>query len=118
MTETYHKPMKRHDTGEPVRLRVISETDGQPVPLTGVNASFHMYKVENDGSTTELVNAAASIEYPSTAGIVRYDWQVGDTTEIGLHLAEFELVFPTGEKEHYPREGYIEIAIELDLDDA
>lgn len=117
MTDSYLKPMKRHDTGEPIRVQITSQANGEPVDLTGVSGSFHMYQVNDDGSMTELVNAPASVESPTTEGIVRYDWQVGDTTVVGLHLAEFELIFQGSRKESYPREGYIDVSIEPDLDD-
>lgn len=115
MTDTYRKHYKRYDTGEPLRVKIISETNGQPVDLAGVNGTFHMYQVNDDGTLTELVNGPALLEDPATSGVVRYDWQTNDLDVIGLHLAEFNLVFPGPRVERYPRVGYIEVLVDLNL---
>ena len=77
---------------------------------------YLMYQVNDDGTTTELVNAEAYAETPAISGIVRYDWTSGDTATTGSHLSEFEIEFTDGHKETFPTRGYIEIDIESDLD--
>lgn len=116
----YLKKLKRHDTGEPVRIQVINKSNSQPQDLDNVTAKFIMYQINDDGTKTELVNSAATVETPTTDGYVRYDWSDGDTDEVGTHVAEFELIFTAdnNRKETYPRTGYIYVEIEEDLDNA
>ena len=116
--QQHYKQIKRNDTGPPIRAQIISDTDSNAVDLSGASVSFHMYQVNDDGTQTELVNAAAVIETPATDGYVRYDWSSGDTETLGTHLAEFEVTYSGGSKETYPRSGYINIRIEADLDNA
>jgi hypothetical protein len=99
---------------------VVSSSNGNAVDLTDVDATFIMYDVDEDGTKSELVNAAATVETPATDGYVNYAWQAGDTTEIGTHLAAFELVFTAegNRKETYPSSGWILIEIQPDLENA
>ena len=111
--------MKRYDTGEPVRAVILSSVDGRPVDLTGVGVLFCMYQVDDvTGALVELVKDSGGVEIPETDGVVRYNWKAGDTDVVGNHLASFELTYQSGEKETYPRGGYMEIRIEEDLENS
>ena len=117
MTTNFVRTMKRHDTGEPVRIKIISDNTGDPVDLSGAAARFMLYQTDDDGLQVELVNELATIELPATEGVLRYDWATGDTDITGQHRGSFEVVFAAGNKETYPRKGYLEINIEPDLED-
>ncbi len=114
MADNYQRTLKQHDTGEPVLIQICSEATGKPLDVTGATGSFLMYAVDG----TELVNAPLLVQLPTTAGIIRYDWQAGDTDLIGRHRALFELTFAGATlRESYPREGYMWFTIEEALNE-
>jgi hypothetical protein len=110
--------MKRNDTGPPIKGKLVN--NGAAVDLTGVTVTFNMYKVNDDGTTTQIVSSAATVETPVANGKFYYDWQVGDTTDVGNHLASFELIFTAdnNRKETYPNDGWIEVRITPDLENS
>lgn len=115
---SYIKHMKRNDTGPNIKGKLLQ--NGIAVDLTGVTVTFNMYKINDDGTTTQIVNSAGVVETPATDGKFYYDWQVGDTTLVGNHLAAFELIFTAdnNRKETYPNNGWIEVIIMPDLEDS
>lgn len=119
MSTTYERTMKRHDTGPPVRGRIINKSNGQPEDMTGGSVLFLMYSIDPvTGELTEVVNAAGVVESPGADGRVRYDWSAGDTdVDPARYLALFEATTAAGRKESYPTEGYMHINIEEDLND-
>jgi hypothetical protein len=94
-------------------MTVTKKSDGTPLDLSGATAIFLMY--DSDG--TEIVNASAAIEAPTTDGILRYDWQAGDTDISGEFKAEFEVDYGAGDKITIPNQGYLIVRIYDDLDD-
>lgn len=95
--------IKRHDTSPSVEA-VLTGKDG-PVNLTGATVYFYM---------SNIISAQATIA-DATAGVVRYDWQTGDTTKLGYHLAEWEVIYSDGKKETFPNDGYSTVKISADL---
>ncbi len=116
----FDRRMKRNDTGQPVRGSLTSKSTGLAVDLTNVSITFVMYLINDDGTTTEIVNASATVDTPASNGTWQYNWQVGDTEDVGTHLASFQLIFADegDRKETYPQSGWINIEIEPDLEDA
>lgn len=116
----YFRSMKRNDTGPPVKAHLVSKASGSDVDLTSVTITFVMYSINDDGTKTELVNAAATPSATPTDGTFEYDWQTGDTSVIGTHQAAFQLIFTaeSNRKETYPASGWINIEIQPDLEDA
>jgi len=101
--DSYRHRMKQNDLEPSVRRRLVSKETGNPISLVGATAKFLM---ANSYGTLK-VNAAAVIESPATAGIVRYDWTSGDTSEAGTFEAEFQITFPGGRNYSMPNDGYI-----------
>lgn len=116
----YFKSMKRNDTGPPLKGHLISKSSGNNVDLTNVTITFIMYKINDDGTKTALVNAPATVSATPTDGTFEYDWQTGDTDVEGTHQAAFQLIFTSenNRKETYPASGWINIEIQPDLEDA
>ena len=106
--------LKRHDRRPVLRMTVTKVSDGTPLDFSGATAKFLMY----DMSGVEKVNAVAAIESPTTGGVLRYDWQTGDTDTEGEYHAEFEVDYGGGDKLTIPNNGYLVIKIYEDLDDA
>ena len=111
------KYIKQYDRGSPVRGALTSAEDGQPVDLTNATIKFLMMQINDDGTTSELVNADAVIESPATAGGFRYDWSDGDTDETGNHPSAFQITFhdDNNRRESFPSSGWLYIIIEPDI---
>lgn len=112
MTQTF--TIKRHDRAPSVSF-VVTDVEGFPLDLTAfTTVKFLMRK---RGATLLTVERAATFD-DKPGGIVRYDWQPGDTAEAGTYFAEFELQDADGRKQTAPARGLIRIDIAGDLDNA
>lgn len=111
------KKMKQYDLGTDLRGQILSENNGQPMDLTNATVKFVMRQINDDGTTTELVNSDAVIESPPTDGSFRYEWIDGDTDVAGTHIGSFKFVFhdDNNRLETYPKQGWIYVSIEPDL---
>lgn len=117
MAQNYERTMKQGDTGEPVRVHVVNDSNGQEPDWSSASVTFKLLSIDPDtGALTEVINAPASVELPTdTSGTLVYVWQPGDTDALlGRYMATFRVDDPTLGIEHYPREGYIWITIEQD----
>lgn len=94
------KTIKQGDLGDPIRAQITDS--GVPVDLTNAqDVNFEM---------GGLVDGDVVIESLQD-GIVRYEWQEGDTDVAGLFRAQFEVTLESGKPVTYPEEGYIEVLI-------
>ena len=91
--------MKRGDTGALLRREIEDQGTGLPMDLTGASVKFIM---KSEDFSTELINVAASIEDPPSSGVVRYDWQTGDTDTVGIFPSEFQVTKLSGEIVSFP----------------
>jgi hypothetical protein len=103
--------IKQNDTSPAIRA-VLKDGDGVPINLDGATVRFHMRPI---GETTVTVDAAASVVSPSSAGIVEYSWDAGDTDAIGSFKAEFEVTYSDNTIETFPNNGYISVVITGEL---
>lgn len=106
--------MKRHDRRPVLRMTVTKQSDGSALDFTGATAKFLMY----DSEGVEKVNAVAAIEAPPTSGILRYDWQAGDTDTEGEYKAEFEVDYGGGDKLTIPNADFLFVKIYEDLNNS
>ena len=104
--------MKAHDRLPSIQATLTS--GGTPVDLTGATVNFIMVPTKG---TTPMVDAAAVI-VNATSGVVRYDWQTGDTATPGTYQAEWQITFSDGRKQTAPTLTYHSISILADLDNA
>ena len=75
----------------------LRNPDNSPVVLTAATVTFTMLqkgKVLINGKAAAIVNASA--------GLVRYDWQAGDTQVFGSCTAYFTVTSPTITRQTYP----------------
>ncbi len=114
MGQNYTATMKQGDLGPSIRAHIVNDSDRQSPDLTGAVVTFKLLSVDPDtGELVEVFEKAAAVELPTTTGgIVRYDWEAGDTDATGLYRALFKVVLPGGNPEHYPDHGYMWITIE------
>lgn len=102
--------IKRNDTS-PVIQTTLTDPLGNAIDLTGATVRFHMKKYRA---------SVAKIDQPVTivdedAGVVRYQWQSGDTDTVGSYQAEFEVSFIDGTVETFPNADFIQIDVIYDL---
>jgi hypothetical protein len=90
--------IKAGDTGPSIRRTLVDADTGLPVDLTDAVALF----VATDLNKSAAFEGWATIESPSTSGIVRYDFTEDDTETAGGYLAEFQITFPEGQTITYP----------------
>jgi hypothetical protein len=91
--------IKRNDTSPVLDARLTSETL-TAVQLLGATVVFNM---RNNVSGAVVINRAPVTVVDANAGLVRYEWDEGDTSQVGQHVAEFEVTFADGRVETFPK---------------
>jgi len=80
----------------PLAKRAVALEEGGRVVATGLT----------------VVDAAATVVAPASAGTVRYDWQAGDTAVPGRYQARFRADFGGGQVQSFPNaEDFIDVLI-------
>lgn len=102
--------IKENDTTPSIRA-TLQNGSGDPVDLLDATVRFHMRAI---GSTTATIDANATVMNAS-GGIVQYNWQAGDTADVGSYQAEFEVSYSNGTVETFPSSGYIRVEITDDI---
>lgn len=97
-------------------LRLLVKTeDGSAFDLTGAaGVTFIMY----DSAGTEVISSVATIESPSTTGVLSHAWAAGETDVSGEFRAEFDVDYGGGETLTIPVRGNILVRIYDDLNNA
>lgn len=88
--------IKQSDTSPSIQA-TLQDSDGNAVNINGASVRFHM----------KAVGGAVVIDQPMTivnaaGGIVRYDWQTGDTDTPGTYYVEFEVTYSDNTIETFP----------------
>ena len=104
---------KRNDT-KPLELQLF-DTDGVGAILTGGSAVFTM--TGPNGQSAKKVNRGTVTLVTAGTGVIRYDWQSGETDTSGDFKGEVEVTYSDGTIETFPKEGAIFIRIHPDLDE-
>ena len=92
--------IKQNDTS-PSLSATLTDYNGNAVNLTGASAKMHM----KDQGGTLKVNAAMTVT-DADAGIIKYDWQSGDTDTVGSYNVEFQVTYSDSSIETFPNHGY------------
>jgi len=101
--------IKQNDTAPPLEAQLI-DADGNPINLDMCGVKFHM----KDGYGKVNINRPATI-VDAAQGLVRVDWQDGDTSIAGIMKCEFEVTFTDGKVLTVPNDGYFLIHIFVEL---
>lgn len=99
--------IKENDTS-PSWSATLTEAAGN---LSGSSVKLIMRKL---GASSAKVDASATI-VDADAGIVRYDWQAGDTDTPGVYRAEWEVTYSDSSVESFPNGTFFLVSIEADL---
>ena len=89
-------------------------TDARGRARTMANALAIKFHMSTEQGTSIITNGAGAV-VNATKGIVKYDWQAGDTANTGMHNAEFEVEYINGTSETFPNTGYIKVIIKDEL---
>jgi len=98
--------LKKSDTAPEIET-TLEDGSGSPIKLTAVSVEFRMYEPRN-GDT--VVDEDATI-HDAEDGVVRYNWQDGDTDTAGRYRAEFVVTDTDDSVETFPNAGYHDIII-------
>ena len=114
MAQNYTATLKQGDLGPAIRAHIINDSDQASPSFVGATGTFKLLSVNDiTGELVEVFEKAAVFEAPTaTGGIIRYDWEAGDTDTKGQLQGLFKVVLSDGTPGHYPDKGYIWISME------
>jgi len=101
--------IKRNDTAPSLETQLI-DAEGTPINLDMCGVRFLM----KDGFGRVNINRPATI-VDASQGLLRVEWQEGDTSVAGVMKCEFEITFTDGKVLTVPNDGYFLIHIVEDL---
>lgn len=85
-----------------------------PVNLTGATVTIRMRAI---GYPLPLLDDVPAVITDPQGGKVSYQWQAGDTDEVGDYEVEWTVTFAGGGVQTFPTEGFTEVQIEPSLAD-
>ena len=101
--------IKQNDTSPAIQV-ALRNASNRPVNLIGAVVRFHMRTEDN----LVLVNKPATV-VDQEAGIVRYEWETGDTNFYGICFGEFQVTYEDESIETFPNSGYMKIKIAQEI---
>lgn len=106
--------IKRHDTQVTPRVRFLDE-DGDPIDLTDCTIT---YSLRNVLTLLLKVNRAAALAEDQLLhpGQAFYQFLAADVDTVGVYIEQWELVYPSTQKETFPVgiEQYVHIEEDID----
>ena len=103
--------IKQNDTAPSIEAVLTDSTGRAKSLILASQINFNMSTEE--GSSLISLGTASIIN--ATKGIVSYPWQTGDTSNTGIHNAEFQVTYTNGQIETFPNSGYIKVIIREEL---
>lgn len=97
--------------GLPALTATLIDANGNAVDITGCTVEFRMV---DKARTIKVEDAAVVVN--AVAGVVRYDWQTGDTDTAGAYRGEFRVTDGSAKVQTYPTTGYVAIDVLNDVD--
>lgn len=110
MSSVYY--VKQGDTA-PAAMAILLDPSGNPQSLAGAVVRFHMVTQERQVKVDAL--AVIDPDQVVNPGKVTYQWLVGDTDDVGVYLAEWEVTFSGGAVQTYPNSEYDSVRIDAEL---
>ena len=101
--------IKQNDTS-PSILAELKDANNTPVNLTAATAKIFVKSVDGTLKIDESVDIIND-----TLGVVRYDWQTGDTDTVGTYSVEFQVTYTDGAIETFPNTGSIALVVTKEL---
>ena len=103
--------IKQNDTAPSIEV-VLTDANGRAKSMT--NASTVRFNMSTENGTNIISGGIGTI-VNAAKGIVAYPWQAGDTSNVGIHNAEFEITYVNGQVETFPNSGYIRVIVKSEL---
>lgn len=103
---SYVFDIKRDATRPSIGFK-IQDSSGVAVDLTDATV---VLKMTTPGGTVKIDDEACTIT-DEPGGLVRYDWEVGDTDVQGRYNAELTVTYPDLTTERFPPEGFIRVNV-------
>ena len=101
--------IKQNDTS-PSLQATLKDAALDPINLTGAAVRLHMKSVDG----TLKIDRAMTVVTP-LQGIIRYDWQAGDTDTVGTYYVEFEVTYADASVETFPNNGSKVVSVVKEL---
>jgi hypothetical protein len=101
--------IKQNDTS-PSLQATLKDSALSPINLNGATVVLHMKSLEG----VIKVDAAMTI-VESLNGIIKYDWQTGDTDTVGTYYVEFEVTYADASIETFPNTGSLVVSVVREL---
>lgn len=103
--------IKQNDTAPSIEA-ILTDSNGKVRSMADASAvRFHMKSEQGVILIEDGVGSVTS----AAKGKVSYVWQDGDTSNTGIHNAEFEVEYNNGQIETFPNTGYIRVIIKDEL---
>jgi hypothetical protein len=109
MAATFY--IKQNDTAPSIEAVLTDSNDRARSLATASAVRFHM---KRENGAVVISAGTGSIVNPGK-GIVKYEWQSGDTKNVGTHTAEFEVEYSNGQIETFPNSSYIKVIVKGEL---
>jgi len=103
--------IKQNDTAPSIEA-ALKDSNGRVKSMA--NASTVVFHMSDENGNILVQNGLGTI-INATKGVVAYDWQAGDTSNTGIHSAEFQIEYTNGQVETFPNTGYIKVIIKDEL---
>lgn len=106
--------IKRHDTQVTPRVRFLDE-DGDPIDLTDCTITYSLREVLTLALKIDRGAALAEDQLLNT-GQAFYQFAAIDVDTVGIYIEQWEIVYPSTQKETFPVgvEQYVHIEEDID----
>ena len=101
--------IKQNDTS-PSLQATLKDSALAPIDLTEATVNLHMKSVDG---TIKVDTSMTIVE--ELNGIIKYDWQTGDTDTVGTYNVEFQVTYSDASVETFPNNGNKVISVVREL---
>ena len=101
--------IKQNDTS-PSLQATLKDSTLTPIGLNGATVQLHMKSL---GGVVKVNETMTIVD--SDNGIIRYDWQTGDTDTVGTYNVEFQVTYSDTTIETFPNNGNLVINVVREL---
>jgi hypothetical protein len=101
--------IKQNDTS-PSLQATLKDAALDPINLTGATVRLHMKSVDGTIKIDQPMTVVTPLQ-----GLIRYDWQAGDTDTVGTYYVEFEVTYADASIETFPNNGSKVVSVVREL---
>jgi hypothetical protein len=101
--------IKQNDTS-PSLQATLKDAALDPINLTGATVRLHMKSVDGTIKIDQPMTVVTPLQ-----GLIRYDWQAGDSDTVGTYYVEFEVTYADASIETFPNNGSKVVSVVREL---